>query len=405
MAITARATTRRQKEVNSHNGFPRYTDQEMTRRFTLAREAMDAAGVEAIVMAGATTGLETAISYFSNWSPLVESYLILPRDREPVLFARLWNHMPDARLISAVEDVRYGGDSPVHQAKYVASALREFGLAKAGLGIVGPLRAADFDILSKELPDASWQDLNAPYREMRLVKSDEEMVYMRIASEFNDRSIAAMQEQIRPGMREYEINRIIEDVYLAERGTNLIHFTMSTSMAAPDRCVPHQQQPDRVIREGDAIVTEISTTFWGYAGQILRSFTVAAEPTPLYRDLFDTATAAYDAITVRLRAGVTVGEILDAAEVIDGSGFTIFDDLVHGQGGAYLPPIIRTRQERGASHPEEYAYPSGSVIVVQPNVITSDGTAGVQLGNALRITDDGAELLQEAPMGFLRCEA
>jgi Xaa-Pro dipeptidase len=403
MTITPRLPVLPQRELESCNGFPRYSAAEMSRRWSLADAAMEASDVDAIVVVGATTGLETAVQYFSNWAPLVESYLILPRGGEAVLFARLWNHVPDAELIATVDDVRYGGDSPVEQAMNAAALLGSLGLGTGRIGVIGPLRAADQEILGRELPSARWVDLNGRYREMRLVKSEEEMVYMRIASAFNDRSIDAMQRLIRPGMREYEVNRIIEEVYLAERGTNLIHFTMSTSMAEPDRCVPHQQQPDRVIREGDVVVTEISTTFWGYAGQVLRSFTVAAEPTPLFQDLFDVATDAYESITAALRTGVTVGEILELANGIDAAGFTILDDLVHGQGGTYLPPIIRTRQSRGATHPDDYGYPSGSVVVVQPNVVTPDGRAGVQLGNALRITDDGAELLQDAPMAFLRC--
>lgn len=403
MVLSRRAVVRGQDEIESMNGFPRYSRAEMDRRHRAAAEAMEAAGVRAVVVVGATTGLETAVQYFSNWAPLVESYLVLTLQAEPALFVRLWNHLPDARLIAAVDDVRYGGDSPLEQVHTVVAHLRSLGLEGARIGVVGPLRAADMDVLRRELPDARWQDLNGPYRELRLVKSEEEMVYMRIASEFNDRCIAAMQERIVPGMHEYELGRVIEEVYLAERGTNLIHFTMSTSMAAPDRCVPHQQLPDRVIRAGDVVVTEISTTFWGYAGQVLRSFAVAAEPTPLYEELFSTATAAYEEIAGLMRAGVTVGEVLDAADLIDAAGFTILDDLVHGQGGAYLPPVIRTRQTRGATHPDEYAYPEGAVVVVQPNVVTRDERAGVQLGHALWLTGDGAEVLQEAPMGFLRC--
>ena len=53
-------------------------------------------------------------------------------------------------------------------------------------------------------------------------------------------------------------------------------------MEAPEFCVPHQYHPDRTLRAGDVFVTEISTTFWGYAGQILRTFTIASDPTPRY---------------------------------------------------------------------------------------------------------------------------
>jgi Xaa-Pro aminopeptidase len=174
-------------------------------------------------------------------------------------------------------------------------------------------------------------------------------------------------------------------------------------MDAPSACVPHQYQPDRVIQQGDVVVTEISANFWGYAGQILRSFTVAAEPTPLYRELYDVAMSVYEGILAILRPGVTVGEILDVAECAHKNGFSIWDDLIHGFSGAYLPPILRTRQTRGSTHPDEFAYEAGTVLVLQPNIISADRTAGVQVGNAIHIAPGGPEVLQSYPMKFIRC--
>jgi hypothetical protein len=43
--------------------------------------------------------------------------------------------------------------------------------------------------------------------------------------------------------------------------------------------------------------------------------------------------------------------MLDVAQVITEAGFDIWDDLVHGFGGAYLPPIVRTRGNRGRPTP------------------------------------------------------
>jgi hypothetical protein len=110
---------------------------------------------------------------------------------------------------------------------------------------------------------------------------------------------------------------------------------------------------------------------------------------------------AYHGIVDVLRAGTTIGEVLDAAQVITEAGFDIWDDLVHGFGGAYLPPIVRTRANRGATHPDDFAYPDGTLLVVQPNVI--DGQAGVQTGNSLQITAEGAVSTQHQPLTMIRC--
>ena len=226
------------------------------------------------------------------------------------------------------------------------------------------------------------------------------MAFVRVASAMGDAAIGALADQLRPGANERDVAKIVEDTYLAHGGTKLIHFSLTTQMDDPDICVPHQYHPDRIVQDGDVFVTEISTTFRGYAGQILRTFTMG-EPNDRYRRLHGVAMEAYDAIVDVLRAGAIVGEVLDAAEVITSRGFDIWDDLVHGFGGAYLPPIVRTRANRGATHPDGFAYPDGTLLVVQPNVI--DGPAGVQVGNVMRLTRDGVDVIQKYPTELIVC--
>ncbi len=43
-------------------------------------------------------------------------------------------------------------------------------------------------------------------------------------------------------------------------------------------------------------------------------------------------------------------------------------------------------------------------VVVQPNVITPDERAGVQMGELLCITNNGVESLHSYPMRFVRCQ-
>lgn len=389
--------------ISHVNGFPRYSEAEMRRRHDALQRMMDKHDLAGVVIGGATGVLETSIQFFANWPPLVESYLVVTASADMTLFVRLWNHLPDAELIAVIDDIRYGGDTPAEQADYVASTLRDYVGNGERIGLIGPIRHADAATFQSELPSAEWMDLNQEYRALRLVKSEEELAYTRLASSFNDDAVAAMEEQIRPGVNEREIAQMVEDCYLSQGAVNLIHFTLSTPMDDPQICVPHQQHPDRVIQSGDVVVTEISTTFWGYAGQILRTFTVDADPTPLYQELHDVAQSTYNDMASVLRPGVTIGELLDHADQIDAAGYSIWDDLVHGFGGSYLPPIARTRQTRGSTHPDDFAYEAGTVLVIQPNVITKDAKAGVQVGNCLHITDDGVEVLQKYPTKLIRC--
>jgi Xaa-Pro aminopeptidase len=170
-------------------------------------------------------------------------------------------------------------------------------------------------------------------------------------------------------------------------------------MDEPGISAPAQWPSTRQLRAGDALVCEISAAWWDYVGQVLRTYTVGAEPTPLYQELHDVADAAFDAVTARLRAGATAHELVDASGVIEDAGFTTRDDLVHGFVGAYLPPVLGTRSRQLGPVPD-FTFEAGMTVVVQPNVVTPDESAGVQTGELLLVTETGCERLHDVERGM-----
>jgi Xaa-Pro dipeptidase len=44
---------------------------------------------------------------------------------------------------------------------------------------------------------------------------------------------------------------------------------------------------------------------------------------------------------------------------------------------------------------------AGQTVVIQPNVVTRDGKAGVQTGEMVVITENGIERLHTVPRGFV----
>jgi Xaa-Pro aminopeptidase len=82
-------------------------------------------------------------------------------------------------------------------------------------------------------------------------------------------------------------------------------------------------------------------------------------------------------------------------------GFTTDDDVMHGYGGGYLPPIIGSTTRSSGKLPE-LTFTAGMMVVIQPNVVTRDGKAGVQTGECVLVTKTGFERLHAVPRGFLR---
>jgi Xaa-Pro aminopeptidase len=305
--------------------------------------------------------------------------------------------------MSRFPDVRFGGSAPtgsVDTAPTLIEALRERGISGDRIGLVGTITWRDYARLEEAFPFVEWVEFGGQLADQRQVKSAEELERLRVSARMCDASAMALAEQARPGMTEHELARIVEDSYLAEGGINGIHFMVATQMSDPRGGVPCQHQSDRVLQAGDALVAELSTNYAGYSAQVLRSYTIGADPTPLYAELHDVALEVFDAVCSVIKDGSTVPEILDAADVAQERGHTIYDDLVHGC--AQLPAIVRTRQTyRG--EPEGFVYREGMCLVVQPNVVTSDALAGVQYGEMFTVTKTGLEPLHSVPREFFRC--
>jgi Xaa-Pro dipeptidase len=244
-------------------------------------------------------------------------------------------------------------------------------------------------------------DMNGDYTRLRLVKSDEEIEWLRIAVGMTDDAVRALHEHAAPAVSELELVNVVERAYVARGGTTHIHYLSATPMLEPGVSVPAQYPTGRRLAHGDALVCEISAAYWEYTGQLLRTFAVAAEPTALYRELHEVAEAAFDAVAGRLRAGATAGELVEASGLIEDAGFTVRDDLVHGFVGGYFPPVLGTRSRALAPVPE-FTFAAGMTVVVQPNVVTPDETAGVQTGELLLVTDSGVERLHTYERGLLR---
>jgi Xaa-Pro aminopeptidase len=244
-------------------------------------------------------------------------------------------------------------------------------------------------------------NLNRRYGRLRQIKSTEELDWMRIGAALTDRGMTGLRDGLRPGLSERELADLVERSYVALGGINVIHYIGVTPMAAPRLGVPPQFAANRNVGRGDVVVAEITASFWEHPGQVLRSFTVDAAPTPLYRDLHAVADLAFDAVAAVLKDGAMPQQVIDAARVIEDAGFTIIDDLLHGYGGGYLPPVLGSRSRPGAQVPDE-PFRAGMVVVIQPNVVTPDGRVGVQTGEMVLITPTGIARFHDVPRGFVR---
>src|SRR5437868_7446919 len=103
----------------------------MARRHRLTLELIRRLELDALVLFGNSgVNRHNHANHFwlSQWQDLHHCYLVVPREGEPTLLVGLANHVPNAREISDVPNVEWGGYDP---GKTIAS------LVAGRIGLVG----------------------------------------------------------------------------------------------------------------------------------------------------------------------------------------------------------------------------------------------------------------------------
>jgi Xaa-Pro aminopeptidase len=374
----------------------------MERRLALTRGLMAEHGLDALLVHG-----NSGVNRHNNVNPfwltqyldLHHSYAIVPREGGVELLVGLANHVPNAREEADAAAVAWAGYDP---GEAIAERLRRLGARRVGLvGVAATWNVGMPYGHHERLAGFETVDVTAAFARQRASKSPEEIERLRGAAELTDLALLAARDAARPGVSELELVAEAEHAYRRRGGAVRITFLRSMPMDAPTGCLPAQNPTARRLEAGDVILTEFSASLGAYSGQAHRPIFVGAEPSGEWLRLFDVAREAYDRVAAVLRTGATEGDAIRAAAVIGEAGYSIYDDLIHGYGTDYGPPLVDrscVAYWRGGDEP-----PAGrtverdAAVVIQPNPITADERMGLQLGALTIVRDGGAECLHTLP--------
>ncbi|MFC7640515.1 M24 family metallopeptidase [Streptosporangium lutulentum] len=276
-------------------------------------------------------------------------------------------------------------------------ALRRLGPA-CRVGLVGPVPARVRDAVG------GWASavvtLDEHYTRLRMVKSDEELRWLEHAAALTDLGAAALLDAAGQGRASGRWSPP-RSTPTARRGhaPHLLRHDDVDERARPLRPGPvagrarNAARVRRGVRAQCGLGTGPPRPTAAHRGGRRRA-------PALYRRLHAVAETVRDEVMGRLRAGVPPAELLASLRHVRAEGLSTVDDLLHGLGGGYLPPVLSGRDltPRGL-HAEPLR--AGTTLVVQPNVCTPDLSAGVQTGEMVVVTDTGCRSLHRFPPGLL----
>lgn len=381
-----------------------FSAEEYAGRLAKARRAMEAAGVEAIIVTDPSN--MAWLTGYDGWSFYVHQCVVLAMDGEPMWFGRgqdaqgaLRTAWLDPANIVGYPD-NYVQSTERHPMDYLAARLEERGLGRLRIGVEMDnywFTARAFAALQQGLPNARFSDVTALVNWQRAVKSPRELDYMRTAARFVERMHNRIFEVIEPGMRKCDLVAEIYDASL--RYDPAIGAGGDYAAIVPllpsgsDAAAPHLTWDDRPMRSGEGTFFEIAGVYRRYHCPLSRTVFLG-KPTRTFLD-------AEKAVLEGMEAGLEAARAGNRCEDIANAFFAVL--ARYG-----IQKDNRTGYPIGLSYPPDWGERTMSLRPGDQTVLESGMTFhfmtglwmadwGFEITESIVIGDDGPECLAKVP--------
>jgi len=291
-----------------------------------------------------------------------------------------------AQAASAVRNIHTHSDTDNAfeiLSKLMPGGIRNLGVEKEDLSV------HRFEAISAAVGATTYIDIGSPLREMRAIKTPDEVTRMKRAALIVEDVLRLGVSKVKPGVTEIELVAELEYQMkkLGAQGPSFETMVLSGAKSA----LPHGTPDNRKVGEGELLLFDLGVYADGYASDITRTFAVgdiSDEIKGIYGAVLDANLKAIEAI----RPGVTFGSLDRAArESIERAGYDPYFNhrLGHGLGmDIHEYPSIHGRNED--------LLLAGMVFTVEPGIYVPS-VGGVRIEDDVLVTQDGVEVLTSFP--------
>jgi Xaa-Pro dipeptidase len=410
---------------------PRLTLLERERRWQLARDVMNDAGVDALLVYGDRESSAPAPfaldGYFTN--DRLGSIVIFKGDNEPTVLASLPMMVSDHIQSRFRGDEQWIDPSQIFVGKtgrHIVVALQRLGLADAHIGVLGlePYPPFYFDgaipyqtwnTVTAAFPQAVFKPVYPLFLARASVHSAEEIALLRYAASIGEQMAEAMRSAAQPGATEADLVAATTEVCLRHAG-----FTAEILIGSgPDyvgwgpAAWTYRAQPPRVLQRGDIVLSEIFALFGMMETQHQPAIAIG-EIHPDIERAAEVARKSYEAGLLALKSGNYFGNVVDAmsAPLLDAGGWHVHP-LVHsinpyGPIGFGPAPGLETLPEAAAygevarlpTVGREMILKKGMSFAFEPNC--AFGRHLANLGGTVLVGDNGGIELSSNTTNLMR---
>lgn len=226
--------------------------------------------------------------------------------------------------------------------------------------------------------------------DLRMVKSAQELGYVRKAARLADLGMDAFVAGLEVGRSELELAGTVYGALL-KAGSGLAASPINL-VTGPRSAYSHGAPTERRLLAGDYGNVEFGATYKRYTSTIGRQFAMG-RPSARMRELYDVVRGASDAMVALVRDGVPAIEVHEAARaVIGAAGLERYRVHLSGYGlGPSFPPSWA--EPLHLIDGTTYTLKAGMVITIEPPAFIGEEGLGARLIDNVIVTADGCELL------------
>ena len=275
--------------------------------------------------------------------------------------------------------------------------LEEIGTEAQRVGFEGDfITYVDFGQLKDAFRQAELLSLPKLVTYLRSVKDKSEIELIRQAVRIADGAFAEVLQTIEIGQTEEEIGLGLE-IAMRRAGASGRSFEFIIASGVRS-AMPHGAASLKQIQLGEFLTMDFGAIYQGYCSDITRTVFLG-DPGEKHRSVYETVLAAQRAGIKAVQPGRTGKEVdAIARKVIEEAGYG--DYFGHGLGHSvglaiHEGPNLNIREER--------VLEPGMVITVEPGIYIPKW-GGVRIEDIVLVTENGCEVLTQAPKEFIILE-
>jgi Xaa-Pro aminopeptidase len=249
-----------------------------------------------------------------------------------------------------------------------------------------------YEGIKGELPKVDFVDAANFWADLLLVKHPLEIEILKECARIVDLGLDAAAEVVKPGLKEREVAAHAE--YTMRKAGSEMNPFIPLVASGINTAIFERINTEKVIREGELVITDFGSVVKGYMGDAARTV-IVGDPSKKQREIFQVCWAALQAAIAAVKPGVTCHDVDHAArQVIRKAGYGEYEHrwwTGHqlGYGLQWAP---------GVNVGERQLLVPNMVLALEPRVTLYDdpSVGGVQCEDVVVVTESGHEVINHA---------